>query len=617
MSTQDTKHSSWSFVDLTPYLNGKPPSKEWKSPADYDIGPDEQEEVNLAFLKAQGPNYTPPTDHSWLYDIEAWVEDLVAAGPDEFYKHLPFKHPDYVDPETQAVLARSEGYEKGLQAGLERHDNYLAGKWSALEEVNEAFDSNLHIIGDGSVKGTIPGVIRGLPEKVAEELNRLRARKQAQEIFAQENSVRTDPPPLVNLETFLAEPDQETVYAVKPLLPDNGRAVFVGKAKNGKSTVVGNLVRSLADGTPFLDQFDVLPAKRVLVLDNELSEGMLRRWLRTQGIKHPERIEVVSLRGKLTSFNILDEQTRSQWAEKLGPADWIIFDGMAPALSVLGLDEWKQATAFLNAFDELTTQAGIRNTIVVHHAGHGADRARGDSGILGWPDALWTLTKDQDGDADENTAARYLTAFGRDVDLPATLLEYDPITKHLAAVPGTKKERKQAALLTEILTYLDDGPGSSSPPKKSDVEKEFATVRHYPRTQVRDALQDAQARGFVAIERGTSNAHHLTITPFGRQFASSPQFASPAVLTGPSSSPVRHTPIGVANCELNPEPANTQHKQVSKQEGSKPQNTEGSAPAKRDESKYLDCRECHTPKLRYELTNGLCQKCADRGELPA
>jgi hypothetical protein len=81
------------------------------------------------------------------------------------------------------------------------------------------------------------------------------------------------------------------------------------------------------------------------------------------------------------------------------------------------LDEHRDAGRFLVALDALLTEAGIPDALVVHHMGHVNERARGDSRMRDWPDVEWRLVRQ-----DENPAsARFLSAYGCDVDVPESL----------------------------------------------------------------------------------------------------------------------------------------------------------------------------------------------------
>lgn len=244
--------------------------------------------------------------------------------------------------------------------------------------------------------------------------------------------------------------------------------------KAGKTTMIGNLLRSLVDGAPFLGQFTTAPVQRVLLLDDEMSEGQLRRWLRDQNIEAASVVSLVSLRGHLSSFNILDPATRTKWAEFLGSADVLIFDCLRPALDALRLNEHSDMGVFLEAMDELMAEAGIRELLVVHHMGHGAERARGDSRAGDWPDANWkiVLAQKAEGVPDEH-GARFFSAMGRDVEQHEAQLGYDPATRRLSIEGGS---RAQAALTNAEQTVLDCLHDTDDSPSGTTLESMAAAA---------------------------------------------------------------------------------------------------------------------------------------------
>jgi hypothetical protein len=64
--------------------------------------------------------------------------------------------------------------------------------------------------------------------------------------------------------------------------------------------------------------------------------------------------------------------------------------------------------------------------------GHANERARGDSRLRDWPDVEWRLVRRDDDPA----SARFITAYGRDVDVPESQLIYDHGTRHLTIEDG-------------------------------------------------------------------------------------------------------------------------------------------------------------------------------------
>lgn len=193
----------------------------------------------------------------------------------------------------------------------------------------------------------------------------------------------------VSLSELLAEPDMPTPYRIEGLLPLGGRVVMAAQYKSGKTVTVNNLVRCLVDGDQFLARYSTAPVTgKVAIVDTEMDRGMLRRWLKEQGIARHDRVQVELLRGRLTEFDILSPTGRDKWVEhfrSLG-VDVLILDCLRPILDAFGLNENTDAGTFLVAIDELAKRAGIRELVVVHHMGHGAERARGSSRLRDWPD---------------------------------------------------------------------------------------------------------------------------------------------------------------------------------------------------------------------------------------
>lgn len=242
----------------------------------------------------------------------------------------------------------------------------------------------------------------------------------------------------VSLADLLEEPDEETPWLVGNLWPKDGRVVFAAQYKAGKTTGVMNVCRCLADGGSFLGRFNVEPVDRVILIDNEMPRHKVRQWLGDQGIVNTAALSVVSLRGAVASFDLTDKVVRSQWAETIGPADVLIFDCLRPVLDALGLSEDKDAGRFLTLLSEMCGEANIGSLMVVHHMGHNGERARGDSAILGWPDANWRLVRETEDEASD----RFFSAYGRDVDVPEGRLSFDQEKRSSTYEGGTRSAVK-------------------------------------------------------------------------------------------------------------------------------------------------------------------------------
>lgn len=119
-----------------------------------------------------------------------------------------------------------------------------------------------------------------------------------------------DYPPVRPLNDLLAEHFPPQRYRIDRVAPVNARVLLSAQYKAGKTTLVGNLIRALADTTPFLGEFDVdTPARAIVLIDDEMSERTVQHWLAAQHITHTDAVaDVITLRGNVGALNLLDEQ---------------------------------------------------------------------------------------------------------------------------------------------------------------------------------------------------------------------------------------------------------------------------------------------------------------------
>ena len=270
-------------------------------------------------------------------------------------------------------------------------------------------------------------------------------------------------PPMdgLSLTDFLSEVEDAERYRVTDLWPAQGRVLLAAQAKSGKTTMVAaNLIPALVDGGDFLGRYGVEKVtRRVVYLNMEVGTRTMRRWLQDAGITNTAAITVANLRGKASALSLGTDQGRKQFGAWLAAqdAEVVILDPLAPVLASLALDENSnsEVAQFFSWWSEALMHGGVVDDLVVHHAGHGGERSRGASRLLDEPDAVWTLTKDgETKEADETdpfgeSPTRYLSAYGRDVELPAEALSFDYDTRQLkltgmsrAQVRGTKENSK-------------------------------------------------------------------------------------------------------------------------------------------------------------------------------
>lgn len=291
--------------------------------------------------------------------------------------------------------------------------------------------------------------------QVADEVQRLRIREEARTVVGRD--VRPDVPTALSLTNALALPVDPLPWRIDGLMPREGICLFSAPQKAGKTTMMGNLARSLVDGDKFLDAFDVDETCKVTLIDTELGERRLYDWLRDQKIRNTDMLNTVSLRGREAALDPRDPKNRAAWVDILSGSGVVVLDVVGPVVAALGLDESDNADVgrFWTAWRTLLVEAGVPAGLVVHHTGHDERRAIGASSWLRYPDAIWKIEREDE----EPTSPRYFSAYGRDVDVYQGSLTFSQITRRLAYT-GKSKAKTKASRNAELLADLlrEHGP---------------------------------------------------------------------------------------------------------------------------------------------------------------
>ena len=349
-----------------------------------------------------------------------------------------------------------------IQLGFTTEDE-LAG---ALGAIQARFDNS-----DGEVPREIINTARDAANRwggqhqaefeaaVAKELRQIEVRTEArrrQAAKAQPDIASLLPPAGRTLADELAEAPEEVAFAIDRLHPAGGNALLVAQYKAGKTTLLLNLVKALADGEPFLGQFDVAPlAGRVAYFNYELDAAMFGVWARDLGIAHPERVAApLHLRGAGLPFwhDAVAEQLIA-WLRQ-NEVEFLILDPAARAWRGLVDNENDNAAVavFTDTLDAIKREAGVPNLVLSTHTGRlrpaeNEERSRGATRLEDWMDAGLYLTSDSHG-------RRALRASGRDVDVEAIDLDYDDWTRRLSTSGQTRRERREDEGVQRVLDTL-------------------------------------------------------------------------------------------------------------------------------------------------------------------
>jgi Bifunctional DNA primase/polymerase, N-terminal/AAA domain len=355
--------------------------------------------------------------------------------------------------------------------------------------------------------------------QVAAKLHELRVVDEARHRLAVEHRGHVERPELLTLRDRLARPRTPTRWRIDEWQPAGSRVVLAAQFKAGKTTLVGNLVRSLVDGDDWLHKHEVTPvAGTVTLLDFEMGADQLDDWLRDQRIRNDDRIHVEPMRGRATAFDLLDDRVLAEWVKLLQDrgTGYLALDCLRPILDALGLDEHRDAGRFFVALDRLLVDAGIADALVVHHMGHDGERSRGDSRIRDWPDVEWRLVRldDQPG------SARYISAYGRDVDVAESELLYDPTGRHLTVIGGSRRDAAIRAALRDVTRVLED---SGEPLNGRAIELALEGSEH-TRATIRRAVALGIRREVIHPQPGPHRSTlHTVAKPAAMSDSSAPE----------------------------------------------------------------------------------------------
>jgi len=149
------------------------------------------------------------------------------------------------------------------------------------------------------------------------------------------------------------------------------------------------------------------------------------------------------------------------------------------------------------AFDALLAEAKIGEAMVVHHMGHTNERSRGDSRLRDWPDVEWRLVREDDDPA----SSRFITAYGRDVNVPESQLEFNPTGRRLTIAGGSRRDIKTEEALVSITAALKAGGEMSGRAIKSALKDSDDS-----RASIEGALKWGAKDGALATRTGERNS---------------------------------------------------------------------------------------------------------------
>ena len=309
----------------------------------------------------------------------------------------------------------------------------------------------------------------------------------------------------------LALPDEEEQYAIDGILPLGGNALFAARYKAGKTTFSGQLLRSWADGVPFLGKFQCHPdpEKPVVTYFNyEMSEGQFRRWMRRVGIRNTENVHVVNLRGISLPLSLADVREEvAGWLRDANTGLWVI-DPASRAMAGMGDgSDNKDVSLFVGYLDEIKARADVRDMVLDIHMGHASSREKDAQRAIGaqawsaWADALWYLNLKEEG----GIKSRWFSAEGRDVSVEEHLVAYEAEDMSVALLDVNPERHEQNKVRNAVEKVIRENPAIGSTRIRSDVTA-FCKARAQ---DIDKAVHELIDEGLVVVQaRGRSRDHY-------------------------------------------------------------------------------------------------------------
>ncbi|MFE2558895.1 AAA family ATPase [Streptomyces sp. NPDC059352] len=309
-----------------------------------------------------------------------------------------------------------------------------------------------------------------------------------------------------SLTEFLAEkPAGGPRYDIDELLPVEGNFTLLAAKKTGKTTTTVELVRAVADGDPFLGRFAINGGPgNVAVWDYEMSEDQLREWIRDAGIRNTGNVHVLSLRGLYASLRTPDTREWAiKWLRERQIRLWVLDPAHRAMTGFKSQNDPNDAVLeFTETLEQIKREAGVQNLGLPIHTGIRGDHARGASRWGDWPDAIWTLKKEESG-------ARTLQAEGRDVNVQPADLKMDPNTRRLSVpVFGTANSAYRGPNdVDKLCTWLANNPG------KHPSKNALTGIFNISPTTAAKMMETAQTLGRIIVQRGGPGKGHEAWLP--------------------------------------------------------------------------------------------------------
>lgn len=311
--------------------------------------------------------------------------------------------------------------------------------------------------------------------QIADHVRWLEVRAEAKRRFAAQ--LWLPPPYPKSLYDQLAEGAPEADYIMDDLW--SGVLQVNAHKKSGKTTLMINAARSLVTGEPFLGRFGVNVESdcRVAYLNMELPRGQFNNWLLEMDLPDAAQKRIIPYHGRESGRLDFGNDQAVEWLVR-----WLRDEGISIALldplgsfydQPSGGDPNAAYLRWWAVLEDVVLRAGLRGVWIGHHSGFSEDaanRACGASAMMGKPDVNMTY-RYQIGEGSYTDAPvdarRYLSAFGRDVDVKEFELSYHRPSRILHATGrGTRADAETERQAENMRTVVAQAAAAGEKPNK-------------------------------------------------------------------------------------------------------------------------------------------------------
>jgi hypothetical protein len=369
--------------------------------------------------------------------------------------------------------------------------------------------------------------LRSYNSRVASRVEDKRINRDADRVLRNEDWKAPDPARSRSFTESMANPPAAVRHVVEGLLPE-GICILAAQWKAGKTALVIDLSVCLLTGSNFLGRFPVNfgEDEGVGYWNLEVDEPQMFEWQKRRMMEgarvlreDPERefkpfshrLYTAHLRGQ--RIDLLHEPTREwtvEWLRSRRVKVWII-DPQGRML-----DEENSSSEYNRWFgvvEGIVAEAGIRLVLIIHHSGHpgqgqadSVPRARGASSMMGNTDANLSYRHGGDLGTAPHDSLRYLSAFGRGVDVTELTVDFDNGTGELFVVEDSlgRSEDKKARKIDQLVDKAVECVRAAGDWELNNGALKAAIGGHGK--DANTAIREALKAGEIISKKGDNNA---------------------------------------------------------------------------------------------------------------